>query len=97
MPELPSDSRAERTAFVTSQSDDHLIADLIDLPMAEREGYLNRTCGNDTDLRQRVVGKLEQLLDSLSTPGPLSQTPARSSRSRSRGERRRMACSTRSN
>ena len=83
LPELPSDFRAERTAFVTSaESDDLLIADLIDLPMAEREGYLRRTCGRDTVLRERVVAKLERLMESLSTAsGSVSQTPARSSSS----------------
>ena len=68
------------TAFVTSsESDDLLIDDLIDLPTAEREAFLVRTCGNDTAKRQRLVGELERLLASLSTASSTSQAPTRSS------------------
>jgi len=81
--QLPATLHAQRSAFVTSaESDDYLIADLIDLPMAEREGYLLRTCGHDTDMRERLVGKLERLMDSLSTAsGSVGPTSARSTRS----------------
>jgi len=66
----------------SSESDDLLIADLIDLPLAEREGYLLRTCGHDAGLRQRVERKLAQLMDSLATAsGSASQTPAHSASS----------------
>ncbi len=81
--QLPATLRAQRTACVNSaESDELLIADLIDLPMAEREGYLLRTCGHDTDMRDRVVEKLERLMDSLSAAsGSVGPTSARSSRS----------------
>jgi hypothetical protein len=66
---------------ISSESDDRLLAELIDLPMAERETFLSRTCGNDPLMRQRLEEKLEQLIGALSSSAPASPTPAGSSRS----------------
>ena len=81
--ELPSEFRPACTAFVTSsESDDLLIADLIDLPLAEREGYLSRTCGHDPVKRDRLVGKLGKLMESLAADsGSVSPASSRSSSS----------------
>ena len=67
-------------SVISSESEDHLLAELIDLPMAERKDLLSQTCGNDSVMRQRLEDKLKHLMDSLSASVPPGDTPAGSSR-----------------
>jgi len=80
---MPSGWRTERTASVKpSESDDPLLDDLIDLPIAEREAFLDRTCGDDVARRQRLVGQMDELIASLSADiCSTGELPARSSSS----------------
>jgi eukaryotic-like serine/threonine-protein kinase len=78
----PSIFTAQPSAFViSSDSDDRLLAELIDLPMAERETFLSQMCGNDSVMRQRLEEKLKHLMDSLSVSIPAGDTLSGSSRS----------------
>ena len=67
--------------MISSESEDRLFAEFIDLPMAERETFLSQTCGDDIAMRQRLEKKLMHLMDSLSASVPAGDTPAGSSRS----------------
>jgi serine/threonine protein kinase/tetratricopeptide (TPR) repeat protein len=57
------------------------MSELIDLPLGDREAFLERTCRGDTAKRQRLVGRLEELTELLlSAPPTGSATLAPSSR-----------------